>query len=88
MDIRTIYDFEQGQVVVAVGDITTEHVDVIVNAANSTLRGGGGVDGAIYSKGGPSILRECENIRQILYLDGLPTGLATMTSGGKRPAKS
>ena len=87
MDIRTIYDFERGQVVVAVGDITTEHVDVIVNAANSTLRGGGGVDGAIHAKGGPSILRECENIRQTLYLDGLPTGLAVMTAGGKLPAK-
>jgi O-acetyl-ADP-ribose deacetylase (regulator of RNase III) len=87
MNIRTIYDFERGQVVVAVGDITTEHVDVIVNAANSTLRGGGGVDGAIHAKGGPSILRECENIRQTLYPDGLPTGLAVMTAGGKLPAK-
>jgi O-acetyl-ADP-ribose deacetylase (regulator of RNase III) len=87
MDLRTIYAFERGQVVVAVGDITAEHVDAIVNAANSTLLGGGGVDGAIHSKGGPSILRECENVRQNLYPGGLATGLAVMTSGGKLPAK-
>ena len=87
MDMRTIYTFERGQVVVAVGDITTERVDVIVNAANSTLLGGGGVDGAIHAKGGGSILRECEKIRQNLHPGGLPTGLAVMTSGGKLPAK-
>jgi O-acetyl-ADP-ribose deacetylase (regulator of RNase III) len=87
MDIQTIYSFERGRVVVCVGDITTEHLDVVVNAANSTLRGGGGVDGAIHKKGGPSILRECEKIRRDLYPGGLPTGLAVMTSGGDLPAK-
>ena len=87
MDLQTIYSFERGRVLVWVGDITTEHVDVIVNAANSTLKGGGGVDGAIHKKGGPSILRECEKIRRDLYPNGLPTGLAVMTSGGELPTK-
>jgi O-acetyl-ADP-ribose deacetylase len=87
MDIQTIYASERGEVVVAVGDITTERVDVIVNAANPTLLGGGGVDGAIHAKGGPAILRECEKIRQSLHPGGLPTGLAVLTSGGKLQAK-
>ena len=87
MDLQTIYFFERGRVVVCVGDITTEQVDVVVNAANSTLRGGGGVDGAIHKKGGPAILQECEKIRRDLYPSGLPTGLAVMTSGGDLPAK-
>jgi O-acetyl-ADP-ribose deacetylase (regulator of RNase III) len=87
MNLQTIYSFERGRIVVCVGDITTEQVDVIVNAANSTLKGGGGVDGAIHKKGGPSILRECEKIRRDLYPGGLPTGLAVMTSGGELPAK-
>ena len=87
MDNQAIYSFERGRVVVCVGDITTEQVDVVVNAANSTLKGGGGVDGAIHTKGGPSILRECEKIRRDMYPGGLPTGLAVMTSGGELPAK-
>ena len=87
MNLQTIYSFERGRVVVCVGDITTEQVDVIVNAANSTLKGGGGVDGAIHKKGGPSILRECEKVRRDMYPGGLPTGLAVMTSGGALPAK-
>jgi O-acetyl-ADP-ribose deacetylase (regulator of RNase III) len=87
MDIQTIYAFERGHVVVCVGDITTEQVDVVVNAANSTLRGGGGVDGAIHEKGGPAILRECEKIRRDFHPSGLPTGLAVMTAGGELPAK-
>ncbi|HEY3198421.1 MAG TPA: O-acetyl-ADP-ribose deacetylase [Nitrospirales bacterium] len=87
MDDQVIYSVDRGHVVVSVGDITIEQVDVVVNAANSTLRGGGGVDGAIHKKGGPSILRECEKIRRDRYPGGLPTGLAVMTSGGELPAK-
>ena len=87
MDLQTIYSFERRRVLVCVGDITIEQVDVIVNAANSTLKGGGGVDGAIHKKGGPSILRECEKIRRDMYPGGLPTGLAVITSNGALPAK-
>jgi O-acetyl-ADP-ribose deacetylase (regulator of RNase III) len=87
MDDQAIYSFNRGHVVVSVGDITAEQVDVVVNAANSTLKGGGGVDGAIHKKGGPTILRECEKIRRDMYPSGLPTGLAVVTSGGDLPAK-
>lgn len=68
-------------------DITTVKVDAIVNAANSTLMGGGGVDGAIHSKGGLKILEECKKIRASKYPDGLFTGLAVITSGGNLPAR-
>jgi O-acetyl-ADP-ribose deacetylase (regulator of RNase III) len=79
--------FLDGRVIVKVGDITEEEVDAIVNAANSTLLGGGGVDGAIHDKGGPQILAECREIRRIAYPDGLPTGEAVITSGGELPAR-
>jgi len=69
------------------GDITDVEADVIVNAANSTLMGGGGVDGAIHQKGGPRILEECRRIRETEWPDGLPTGKAVITSGGKLKAK-
>ncbi|MBK3332834.1 O-acetyl-ADP-ribose deacetylase [Persephonella atlantica] len=69
------------------GDITEEDVDVIVNAANSTLMGGGGVDGAIHQKGGPAILQECKKIRQTSYPEGLPTGEAVITTGGNLKAR-
>ena len=75
--------FLNGRVVVTVGDITEQSTDVIVNAANSTLLGGGGVDGAIHSKGGRVIYDECHEVRQTLYPKGLPTGKAVITSGGK-----
>jgi O-acetyl-ADP-ribose deacetylase len=69
------------------GDITEIQADAIVNAANSTLFGGGGVDGAIHSKGGPKILEECKRIRATQWPDGLPTGKAVITTGGNLKAK-
>jgi len=69
------------------GDITDVDADAIVNAANSSLMGGGGVDGAIHSKGGPEILEECKRIRATEWLNGLPTGKAVITSGGNLKAR-
>jgi len=80
-------EFFNGRVIVKVGDITEENVDGIVNAANSTLLGGGGVDGAIHYKGGKQILDECRKIRETEYPKGLPTNTAVITSGGKLKAK-
>ncbi len=69
------------------GDITDQEADAIINAANSTLLGGGGVDGAIHSRGGPKILEECKRIRAKEWPDGLPTGNAVITTGGNLKAK-
>jgi O-acetyl-ADP-ribose deacetylase (regulator of RNase III) len=69
------------------GDITREDVDAIVNAANSSLMGGGGVDGAIHRAGGPEILAECRKIRETQHPQGLPTGEAVITTGGRLAAK-
>lgn len=71
----------------ALGDITTEQVDVIVNAANSSLLGGGGVDGAIHRAGGPEILAACRELRRTTLPDGLPTGQAVATTAGRLPAR-
>ena len=79
--------FLAGRVLIKVGDITKENIDAIVNAANSTLMGGGGVDGAIHRAGGPEILAACKEIRRAQYPDGLPTGEAVITTGGKLAAK-
>jgi O-acetyl-ADP-ribose deacetylase len=79
--------FLNGRVRVKVGDITKEQVDAIVNAANSTLLGGGGVDGAIHAKGGKTIYDECKIIRETFYPKGLPTGKAVITTAGNLPAK-
>jgi O-acetyl-ADP-ribose deacetylase len=69
------------------GDITDQRMDAVVNAANSTLMGGAGVDGAIHRVGGPVILRECKELRATRYPEGLPTGEAASTSAGSLPAK-
>lgn len=75
------------KVTLSLGDITTHDVDAIVNAANSSLLGGGGVDGAIHRRGGPAILTECRALRESRYPDGLPTGQAVATRAGELPAR-
>ncbi|MFF4604844.1 O-acetyl-ADP-ribose deacetylase [Streptomyces sp. NPDC001339] len=69
------------------GDITEQAVDAVVNAANSSLLGGGGVDGAIHRRGGPEILAECRSLRASHYGRGLPTGQAVATTAGRLPAR-
>ena len=83
------YTFQIGKATVRLvrGDITEMETDVIVNAANSSLMGGGGVDGAIHRKGGPKILEECKKIRTAQLPAGLPTGKAVITSAGNLKAK-
>ncbi|WP_225835732.1 O-acetyl-ADP-ribose deacetylase [Streptomyces sp. NK08204] len=69
------------------GDITQESADAIVNAANSSLLGGSGVDGAIHRRGGPAILAECRKLRASRYGKGLPTGQAVATTAGELDAR-
>jgi Predicted phosphatase homologous to the C-terminal domain of histone macroH2A1 len=86
--INESQSFLDGRVVVLTGDITRQDVYAIVNAANSTLMGGGGVDGAIHRVGGARILEECREIRRAPeYAGGLPTGEAVITTGGNLPAR-
>lgn len=80
-------EFLDNRVIVKVGDITQEDADAIVNAANSTLLGGGGVDGAIHRVGGNRILEECREIRRTKFPGGLPAGEAIITSGGNLAAR-
>lgn len=79
--------FAGGRVLVLVDDLTRQEVAAIVNAANSTLLGGGGVDGAIHRAGGPQILEECREIRRTLFPDGLPAGQCVLTTAGLLPAR-
>jgi O-acetyl-ADP-ribose deacetylase (regulator of RNase III) len=82
-------EFKVGKAVVRLvkGDITDMETDAIVNAANSSLMGGGGVDGAIHRKGGTKILEECKLLRSTKWPNGLPVGNAVITSGGKLKAR-
>ena len=84
---EALQSFLSGRVLVVVGDITRQDVGAIVNAANKSLLGGAGVDGAIHNAGGPQILKECQEIRKTQYPDGLPTGKAVITTGGNLLAK-
>src|ERR687887_440072 len=88
---RTSHDGRGGRPTMRIeltqGDITKQHVDAVVNAANSSLMGGGGVDGAIHRAGGPAILEECKKVRADQYPDGLPTGKAVATTAGNLKAR-
>lgn len=82
-----LHHFLNGRVRLYVGDLTDHAVDAIVNAANRSLLGGGGVDGAIHQRGGPAILEACRALRHDLWPGGLPTGKVAITLGGELPAR-
>jgi hypothetical protein len=79
--------FLPDRVSVLVGNITSQYVDAIVDAANHTLLGGGSVDGTIHEAGGPEILAACEVLRRTKYPEGRPIGEAVMTTAGRLPAR-
>ena len=81
------YDVGFVDIEIVFGDITRQSVDAVVNAANSSLLGGGGVDGAIHRRGGPAILAECRELRAGHYGKGLPTGQAVATTAGELDAR-
>jgi O-acetyl-ADP-ribose deacetylase (regulator of RNase III) len=81
------YTIGKAKVLLVQGDITEMDTEAIVNAANPSLMGGGGVDGAIHRKGGPKILEECKRIRATEWPNGLPTGKAVITTGGNLKAR-
>jgi O-acetyl-ADP-ribose deacetylase len=87
MSSNSEHTFLDGRVVVTVADITKQTVDAVVNAANSSLLGGGGVDGAIHRAGGRAIIEACREIRRMKFPKGLPTGEAVITTAGDLPAR-
>lgn len=82
-------EFHVGNTIISIleGDLTDMDTDAVVNAANSSLMGGGGVDGAIHRKGGRRILEECKPLRARDWPEGLPTGKAVVTTGGNLKAR-